>query len=92
MSMQGVNNEEKSDLNKAESREIRRRSLRLLQELVRENASSLFPGVEIEATTLFQAASISKAVAAVAVLALVEHGDIDLDVEGDRAVVSIDGA
>ncbi|MEY4301454.1 MAG: hypothetical protein RJA30_605 [Actinomycetota bacterium] len=35
MSMQGVNNEEKSDLNKAESREIRRRSLRLLQELVR---------------------------------------------------------
>ena len=35
----------------------------------------------IEPTTLFQAASISKAVAAVAVLALVEHGDIDLDAD-----------
>jgi ATP-binding cassette subfamily B protein len=35
MSMHGVNNEEKSDLNKAESKSIRQRSLRLLTELVR---------------------------------------------------------
>lgn len=33
------------------------------------------------ADSLFQAASISKAVAAVAVLALVEHGDLDLDAD-----------
>ena len=36
-------------------------------------------GAPVHATTLFQAASISKAVAAVGVLALVEHGDLDLD-------------
>jgi CubicO group peptidase (beta-lactamase class C family) len=36
-------------------------------------------GAAVHATTLFQAASISKAVAAVAVLALVEHGTVDLD-------------
>ena len=35
MSMHGVNNEEKSDLSKAESRAIRQRSLRLLTELIR---------------------------------------------------------
>ena len=38
-------------------------------------------GSAVHATTLFQAASISKAVAAVAVLALVEHGTIDLDAD-----------
>lgn len=38
-------------------------------------------GAEVHATTLFQAASISKAVSAVAVLALAEHGDIDLDAD-----------
>jgi CubicO group peptidase (beta-lactamase class C family) len=37
-----------------------------------------------QATTLFQAASISKAVAAVAVLALVEAGDLDLDADVNR--------
>lgn len=36
------------------------------------------------ATTLFQAASISKAVAAVGVLALVEAGDLDLDTDVNR--------
>lgn len=36
-------------------------------------------GGAVHATSLFQAASISKAVAAVGVLALVEHGDLDLD-------------
>ena len=35
----------------------------------------------VQADSLFQAASISKAVAAVAVLALVEHGDLDLDTD-----------
>lgn len=35
----------------------------------------------VSTDTLFQAASISKAVAAVAVLALVEHGDLDLDAD-----------
>lgn len=38
----------------------------------------------VTADTLFQAASISKAVAAVAVLALVEHGDLDLDTDVNR--------
>jgi CubicO group peptidase (beta-lactamase class C family) len=38
-------------------------------------------GAPVHATTLFQAASISKAVSAVAVLALVEHGAIDLDAD-----------
>jgi CubicO group peptidase (beta-lactamase class C family) len=37
-----------------------------------------------QATTLFQAASISKAVAAVAVLALVEAGDLELDTDVNR--------
>lgn len=36
-------------------------------------------GTAVHATTLFQAASISKAVAAVAVLTLVEWGELDLD-------------
>ena len=35
----------------------------------------------VRADSLFQAASISKAVAAVGVLALVEHGDLDLDTD-----------
>ncbi|MEY4175698.1 MAG: FmtA-like protein [Actinomycetota bacterium] len=38
-------------------------------------------GARVDGDTLFQAASISKAVAAVAVLALVEHGDLDLDTD-----------
>ena len=38
-------------------------------------------GSAVTEHTLFQAASISKAVAAVAVLALVEHGDLDLDAD-----------
>jgi CubicO group peptidase (beta-lactamase class C family) len=38
-------------------------------------------GAAVTEHTLFQAASISKAVAAVAVLALVEHGDLDLDTD-----------
>lgn len=38
-------------------------------------------GPAVHATTLFQAASISKAVAAVAVLSLVEHGTLDLDTD-----------
>lgn len=38
-------------------------------------------GAPVSGDTLFQAASISKAVAAVAVLALVEHGDLDLDAD-----------
>lgn len=38
-------------------------------------------GAPVHATTLFQAASISKAVSAVAVLALVEHGVVDLDAD-----------
>lgn len=38
--------------------------------------------------TLFQAASISKAVAAVAVLALVEHGDLDLDTDVNNYLAS----
>ncbi len=42
----------------------------------------------IEPTTLFQAASISKAVAALAVLALVEAGDIDLDADVNSALRS----
>ena len=36
-------------------------------------------GTAVQATTLFQAASISKAVAAIGVLHLVEHGVLDLD-------------
>ncbi|MEY4173691.1 MAG: FmtA-like protein, partial [Actinomycetota bacterium] len=38
-------------------------------------------GAAVDEHTLFQAASISKAVAAVAVLALVEHGALDLDAD-----------
>ena len=38
-------------------------------------------GPAVHATTLFQAASISKAVAAIGVLALVEHGTLDLDTD-----------
>lgn len=42
----------------------------------------------VQPDSLFQAASISKAVAAVAVLALVEHGDIDLDADVNSLVRS----
>jgi CubicO group peptidase (beta-lactamase class C family) len=45
-------------------------------------------GRAVHATTLFQAASISKAVAAVGVLALVEHGDLDLDEDVNRRLRS----
>lgn len=42
----------------------------------------------VRADSLFQAASISKAVAAVAVLALVEHGDLDLDADVNSSLRS----
>lgn len=42
----------------------------------------------VQATSLFQAASISKAVAAVGVLALVEHGVVDLDADINEALRS----
>lgn len=43
-------------------------------------------GAEVDGHTLFQAASISKAVAAVGVLALVEHGTLDLDADVNGAL------
>lgn len=43
-------------------------------------------GGPVEATTLFQAASISKAVAAVGVLHLVEQGALDLDTDVNRGL------
>jgi CubicO group peptidase (beta-lactamase class C family) len=46
-----------------------------------EYGASIVGGPAVRADTLFQAASISKAVAATAVLALVEAGDIDLDTD-----------
>ena len=45
MSMHGTNNEEKSDLSKAESKAIRRRSLRLLKELVKPLTGRLTIGL-----------------------------------------------
>lgn len=45
-------------------------------------------GPSVHATTLFQAASISKAVAAVGVLALVEAGTLDLDEDVNRRLRS----
>lgn len=45
MSMHGTNNEEKSDLSKAESKAIRRRSLRLLNELVKPLTGRLVVGM-----------------------------------------------
>ena len=45
MSMHGTNNEEKSDLTKAESKAIRRRSLKLLNELVRPLTGRLTVGL-----------------------------------------------
>jgi len=46
-----------------------------------EYGSAVAGGAAVRPDTLFQAASISKAVAATAVLALVEAGDIDLDAD-----------
>lgn len=46
-----------------------------------EYGSTVTGGPAVRPDTLFQAASISKAVAATAVLALVEAGDIDLDAD-----------
>lgn len=45
-------------------------------------------GRPVHATTLFQAASISKAVAAVGVMALVERGVLDLDLDVNRSLRS----
>ena len=45
-------------------------------------------GAPVTASTLFQAASISKAVAAVGVMALVEHGDLDLDRDVNEQLTS----
>ncbi|MEN9715746.1 MAG: hypothetical protein RJA35_1213 [Actinomycetota bacterium] len=55
MSMHGVTNEEKSDLNKAESKAIRQRSLRLLKELVRPLTKRLTIGlVTVSVATLMR--------------------------------------
>ena len=55
MSMHGTNNEEKSDLSKVESKAIRRRSLRLLRELVKPLTGRLTIGlVTVTVATLMR--------------------------------------
>lgn len=70
----------------AETFDIRERMTRygipaLTMAAVDDGEVSWAAGYGAQATTLFQAASISKAVAAVGVLALVEHGVLDLDAD-----------
>ena len=55
MSMHGTNNEEKSDLSKVESKAIRRRSLKLLGELVKPLTGRLTIGlVTVTVATLMR--------------------------------------